>query len=149
MAINPYQNYLSDASENIGKILSHQTASLTASSETSKKNIKDALGAQVHHFTTDSAGLFTDPVYGGFKRDLTPLIFGDPSQTRIELTPPYSQLADHPFSSRYPIIPGQRKAAQGPSFARFQRLGQDENLSLLSHRSAHYTSHRYPADSYR
>jgi len=120
----PYSDYLSDAAGQIDKVLSHQTTPLTGNSVTNQKKIKDALGAHVHHFTTDSSGLFTDPVYGGFKKDLTPLVFGNPTQKRIDFSPPYAELADHSFNSRYPIIPGQRKAAQGPSFAALRDWGK-------------------------
>ncbi len=120
----PYSDYLANAAGDIEKIISHQTSALTAGSQSSQKKIKAALSAQVHHFTTDSGGLFTDPVYGGFKRDLTPLLFGEPSQRRVDFSPPYPELADYSFSSRYPIIPGQRKAAQGPSFAALRDWGK-------------------------
>jgi len=120
----PYASYVSDTNEHFDKILSQQSTSLSASSVSRKKLVKAAIGAQVHHFTTDSGGLFTDPVLGGFKKDLTALLFGQPAETRIEFIPPYPDLAADPFSSRYPIIPGQRKAAQGPSFAALRAWGQ-------------------------
>ena len=125
----PYSDYLTDAAGKIDKVLSHQTTPLTGGTEINQKKIKDALGAHVHHFTTDSGGLFTDPVFGGFKKDLTPLVFGNPSQKRIDFSPPYAELADHPFNSRYPIIPGQRKAAQGPSFAALRDWGKMKTSS--------------------
>ncbi len=125
----PYQNYLTQAHTKIDTVFSHKSTALTANSMAGIKSLDGALGAHFHHFTTNSGGLFTDPVYGGFKKDLTPLLFADLESTRIEFTPPNSALSEYPFSSRYPIIPGQRKISQGPSFAAFRDWGKFKTVS--------------------
>jgi len=101
----------------------------------SAKNTKDvstALGADFNHFTTDASGLFTDPIYGGMKHDLTPLLFGDPSKSSIIFTSPAASTALNPFSSNYPIIPGPRHLSHGPSYDALRYWGKQKYVSGLS-----------------
>lgn len=120
---NPYQDYIAESSNQIEKIITSHSAPLALNDDAKRTASKKAIGAHYHHFTTEASGLFTDPVYGGYKKDLSPLLHGDPTVAEIRFENPNNELAAHSFSSRYPVIPGERKAAQGPSFAAFRDWG--------------------------
>ncbi len=124
--------------ENAGKLVSYGSLKL-AMADRGHGQMAAALAAQYHDFTDESFGLFTDVVYGGFKKDLHPLIFGNPGESRLLLEAPNSELGRFAFSSRYPIIPGNRKVALGPSFAALRSwgmLGEAKNKNAGTTRAA-------------
>jgi hypothetical protein len=98
---------------NESEMLSYASAALfSADAKTTAKS----LASHFNHFTDDSSGLFTDPILGGIKKDLTPLLFGHPAQPSLSFKPPVASAADFPFESSYPIIPGTRHLTHGPNF---------------------------------
>ncbi|NWK56570.1 hypothetical protein HW115_13190 [Verrucomicrobiaceae bacterium N1E253] len=116
--------------ENSGKlIVSYGNTPLSVSNV---DDVRVALGQDFNHFTIDGAGLFTNPVYGGLKKDLTPLLFGEPSQTTVNYASPSPTTAAHDFSSNYPIIPGPRHLAHGPSFDALRYWGKQKYLSGMA-----------------
>lgn len=102
-------------------VLSYASAALF--SDDSKATAK-SLASHFNHFTDDSSGLFTDPILGGIKKDLTPLLFGHPAQPSLSFKPPSASTADFPFESSYPIIPGTRHLTHGPNFDALRYWGQ-------------------------
>ncbi|MEO1858067.1 MAG: hypothetical protein ABGY95_11995 [Rubritalea sp.] len=103
------------------EILSYTSAAFL-SSQTSVT--ARSLASHFNHFTNDSSGLFTDPIFGGIKKDLTPLLFGNPDHPRISFKPPSTSTAEFPFESSYPIIPGVRHLTHGPNFDALRYWGR-------------------------
>ena len=114
---------------NEGQMISYKNAAFL-SNDTQATTI--ALATYYNHFTNDSSGLFTDPIYGGIKKDLSPLLFAQPSQASLNFEPPSPTTADSAFSSSYPIIPGQRHLAHGPNFDALRYWGKLKYSSKLS-----------------
>ena len=130
----PYDKFVKDGEVGAGKVMTRASISLAAPSHVSSSALHQATKGNFHDFTVFSPGLFTDPVLGGFKKDLTPLIFGMRRSANVSFRPPNSQLAKFPFSSDYPIIPGRRRAVLGPSFAALRHWGKQKYLPRLKNR---------------
>ncbi|MCP5536028.1 MAG: hypothetical protein H7A51_07300 [Akkermansiaceae bacterium] len=128
----PYTNYLESGRARFGKVASYKTAAMTASTASQREALARAFGSHFHHLTTDGAGLFVDTALGGLKKDLTPLLFGDPQQASITMASPGASVASHAFSSDYPIIPGRYHGVLGPSFGGLRYWGRMKELSGLS-----------------
>lgn len=82
-----------------------------------------------NHFTIDSGGLFTNPVTGGLKRDLTPLLLAKKSSPSLDFELA-SNDSSRAFSSRLPIIPGQQHGVLGPSFDALRNWAQHAHTDL-------------------
>ncbi len=131
----PYSDYMENSKGDFGKVVTYRTAAMTGGSEVKRKALAEALGSHFHHFTTDGAGLFVDTALGGLKKDLTPLLFGDPKQESITMASPHPSVAPHGFSSDYPIIPGAEHGVLGPSFGALRYWGRMKALSGLANGS--------------
>jgi len=116
----PYASYMASAKGNYGKIITDKSAGLVENSDV----LRSALGADFHHLTTQGAGLFTDVVMGGMKKDLSPLMFGNQSEEIVSFVSPGATVSAHDFSSDTPIIPGPRHAVLGPSFGAIRYWGR-------------------------
>lgn len=123
-----YENLESDIEASGKVIVTYKNASLTSSDT---EGLSVAMGADFNHFTTDSSGLFTNPIYGGLKKDLTPLLFGSPNSPSITFNSPSSTTAPQPFASSYPIIPGPRHLSHGPVFDALRYWGKQKYTSGL------------------
>lgn len=108
--------------------LSYSSATLVSDDSQATAN---SLAANFNHFTNDSSGLFTDPIFGGIKKDLTSLLFAHPSQLSLNFEAPNATTAEFPFSSSYPIIPGTRHLTHGPSFDALRYWGKLKYLAGL------------------
>lgn len=73
----------------------------------------------LHDYTTESYGMHVDVQNGGFKYDLTPLVFANPEKKSITFTNNEVE-----FSSDYPIIPSTRKTVLGPRYGHLRAWGK-------------------------
>ena len=128
----PFASYVAAVHGNDGKVITDQSAGMVAGSPTQRKALQQAIGAHFHHFTTHGAGLFVDVAVGGFKKDLAPLLFGDPARERVSLAIPDSSGVALDFSSDDPIIPGSHHAVLGPSFGALRYWGRLKSLKGIS-----------------
>jgi hypothetical protein len=107
----PFENLNAQLEPHAGKFATFGSLGLALTDEIQRAKLKQ-IG---NHFTIDSGGLFTNPVTGGLKRDLTPLLLAKKSDPSVEFA-----LGDgdtqYSFSSRMPIIPGQEHGVLGPGF---------------------------------
>jgi hypothetical protein len=94
-----------------GKFATFGSVDLALTEETQRAK----LGQLGNHFTIDSGGLFANPVTGGLKRDLTPMLLAKKSDASVEFALSYGG-KQYAFSSRLPVIPGQEHGVLGPGF---------------------------------
>jgi len=126
-----YDSFISDGASEFPKVMTRETAALTGDSVGDVRGLRDSIRENFHDFTVFSPGLFTDPVLGGFKKDLTPLLFGAGSSKTVSFASPNAELASFPFASNYPIIPGNRRGTLGPSFDAMRHWGRQKYLRGL------------------
>ncbi len=112
---NPDGGNLEENVRDISKMLTRDTASLVETSDRGAEAVKDL----IHDVSVYSQGLPIDPVLGGLKKDLTPLLFGGGDET-VSFNPPNATASNQGFSSNFPIIPGFRHGFSGPKFASFR-----------------------------
>jgi len=122
----PYQGYVALVKGESGTLVSDRTVELLDASE----GFRGALGADFHSFTTHGSGLFVDVALGGLKKDLTPLMFGNPEREVIVFPAPLASVAKFDFSSELPMIPGAYHAVLGPSFGALRYWGRMKYLEL-------------------
>jgi len=96
---------------------------------------KDQLKERFFDLTTYAYGMHTNVQYGGFKRDLTPLLFAKKDLRTNEYKPPHSELADYAFNTDYSIIPGERHAVMAPDFNALRHWGLSRYMAGLSSQS--------------
>lgn len=107
----PFGNLNSNLKPHVGKFATYGTVGLLLTTDTQRAKLRQ-LG---NHFTIDSSGLFTNPVTGGLKRDLTPLLLARKNDPSVDFAMSNGG-ASFAFSSRLPIIPGQEHGVLGPGF---------------------------------
>jgi len=108
-----------------GKIVSYATAALT---QPNREQIREALKQKYHHFTVYSPGLFVDTMFGGLRKDLTPLLMAGKDQQSIHFENSEGDIRNV-FSSEYPIIPGPDHGVLGPSFAALRDWAQQSYVT--------------------
>lgn len=93
-------------------------------------DIKLSMQRQFHALTTTSYGMHINTMYGGFKKDLTPVLFGNSTEKEIELPAiegsrgmPLLGANSYNFSSDLPIINSSRKSVLGPRFNHLRNWG--------------------------
>ncbi|MGB2427942.1 MAG: hypothetical protein ACPIGG_00450 [Akkermansiaceae bacterium] len=116
----PYRGFLKGLQPHHGKIVSYATAGL---SQNDNPALCDALAHDYLHFTTYAAGLFTDTLMSGLRRDLTPLLMAHRDKEEIQMSIA-GESGPSFFSSSYPIIPGPAHGVLGPSFAALRDWAQ-------------------------
>jgi len=87
---------------------------------------KTDLSAAYYDFTTKGSGMHTNVQLGGFKKDLTPILFGEKSSKTIDLSLTENSTVDkitNIFKSSYPIIPGEGHTVIGPCFDDLRNWG--------------------------
>jgi len=129
---SPYDTFISAGKSELGRVLTHETAALTGRSASEVLSYRNAFRQNFHDLSVYAPGLFTNTVHGGFKKDLTPLLFGQQASRTVSFTSPNAETAANAFSSSYPIIPGQRRAVMGPSFDALRHWGLKKYTSGLS-----------------
>ncbi len=121
----PFENLNSNLKPHYGKLATFGSVGLALTTETQSAKLRQ-LG---NHFTIDSGGLFTNPVTGGLKRDLTPLLLAKKSDLSVEFTQSLGG-KQYSFSSRLPIIPGQEHGVLGPGFDALRDWAQHAHSNL-------------------
>jgi hypothetical protein len=121
----PFGNLNSNLKPHVGKFAKYGTVGLALTTDTQREMLRQ-LG---NHFTIDSSGLFTNPVTGGLKRDLTPLLLAKKSDPSVEFIQSYGG-KQFTFSSRLPIIPGQEHGVLGPGFDSLRDWAQHAHTNL-------------------
>ncbi len=121
----PFGNLNSNLKPHVGKFATYGTVGLALTTDTQREKLRQ-LG---NHFTIDSSGLFTNPVTGGLKRDLTPLLLAKKSDPSVEFIQSYGG-KQFTFSSRLPIIPGQEHGVLGPGFDSLRDWAQHAHTNL-------------------
>ncbi|MDB9741657.1 hypothetical protein OAB00_02260 [Akkermansiaceae bacterium] len=125
---------VSDFSEEILSLESIELANVSVTERISDK----ALANHYHDFTNFSYGMQINTRLGGFKKDLTAVVFGVPGVDTLELMSLESldnseseenEESEEGFSSRYPIIPSPRKTVLGPRFETLRNWGQLRELA--------------------
>jgi hypothetical protein len=81
----PFENLNAQLEPHAGKFATFGSLGLALTDEIQRAKLKQ-IG---NHFTIDSGGLFTNPVTGGLKRDLTPLLLAKKSDPRLGATRAY------------------------------------------------------------
>lgn len=119
-----YDTYVEEATKRADHIVSYGSASL---SQNGNVDLRVALQADYHDFTTSSSGLFTDTLMSGLRYDMTPLLFSYKSEKTVNFQNDDNSLN---FSSSYPIIPGKNHAVLGPSFGALRNWGQHMHTKL-------------------
>lgn len=107
----PFRNFNAALEPHFGKLITYGSIVLALDETAGREYLRQ----HWNHFTVDSGGLFTNPVTGGLKRDLTPLLLGRKDDASLELNLNVGG-EERFFSSRLPIIPGQEHGVLGPSF---------------------------------
>jgi len=96
------------------KYASYSTIRLAHEGDSLRQALKDSF----HDLTVSSFGMPIDTALGGFKKDLTPLLQGDPNRPFVSFTSPSEEsVFPSRFDSNAPIIPGRRHATMGPKFS--------------------------------
>lgn len=121
----PFGNLNSNLKPHVGKFATYGTVGLLLTTDTQRAKLRQ-LG---NHFTIDSSGLFTNPVTGGLKRDLTPLLLARKNDPSVDFAMSNGG-ASFTFSSRLPIIPGQEHGVLGPSFDALRDWAQHAHANL-------------------
>ena len=118
----PYRHYRQKAMGVRDRLVSYGSAELVGKGESGVgDDLRKALAANYHDFTTDSSGLFTDSLLSGMRYDLTPLLFANKGASVVDFVHPET---GELFSSSYPIIAGASHAVMGPSLAALRDWGQ-------------------------
>jgi hypothetical protein len=121
----PFGNLNSNLKPHVGKFATYGTVGLALTTDTQRAKLRQ-LG---NHFTIDSSGLFTNPVTGGLKRDLTPLLLARKNDPSVDFAMSNGG-ASFTFSSRLPIIPGQEHGVLGPGFDALRDWAQHAHTNL-------------------
>ena len=105
-------------------------------------DVKTSLRRQFHSLTSSSYGMHINTMYGGFKKDLTPILFGDSAKKEIRLTilensdgSSFLSSSNYNFSSDLPIINSTRKSLLGPRFNHLRSWG------LMKYDTGLFTKH--------
>jgi hypothetical protein len=121
----PFGNLNSNLKPHVGKFATYGTVGLALTTDTQRAKLRQ-LG---NHFTIDSSGLFTNPITGGLKRDLTPLLLARNNDPSVDFAMSNGG-ASFTFSSRLPIIPGQEHGVLGPGFDALRDWAQHAHANL-------------------
>jgi len=121
----PFQDLNAAMQPHVGKFATYGSAGLAVDGP----EVQQSLRSQRNHFTVDSAGLFTNPVTGGLKHDLTPLLLGSRNESSVDFDLSLGG-RNYSFSSRLPIIPGQEHGVLGPSFDALRNWAQHAHDDL-------------------
>ena len=121
----PFENLNAKLKPHDGKFATYGSLELALTEETQRAKLRQS----GNHFTIDSSGLFTNPVTGGLKRDLTPLLLARKNDPSVEFTQSYGG-KQFTFSSRLPIIPGQEHGVLGPVFDSLRDWAQHAHTNL-------------------
>jgi len=114
----PLRHFVSESLRSLGKVVSFETAELAAPSSA------DELDSYRHHLTVYSAGLFTNPITGGLKKDLTSMLFSASASETVSFVPPYAHTSPYTITSAHPIIPSVRHDMLGPKLGALRDWGR-------------------------
>lgn len=114
-----FKHFLSEATKNRAKMISYP--SITLATPSSKLGLKTSY----HDITSQSEGLFTNTLQGGFRKDLTPLLFGYKDKpTDISFAPPKNHhLSLTPDNDKSPIIASQQHDVLAPTLGALRHWG--------------------------
>ena len=116
---SPESGNLEQDVRDVRKLVTVNTSAL-ASSDRGNVQIEDF----IHDVSVHSQGMAIDPVLGGLKKDLTPLISSGEKGESVTFRTPSDSVALQDFSSDFPIIPGFRHGFSGPKFGSLRHWAQ-------------------------
>ena len=116
----PFEEFQDKALPDKDKIISMNSSHLT---QDAPIDAKESLGRFTHDLTYHSPGMFINTAMGGFKRDLTPLLFAKKGDKTVVFAAPSGRISDTAFSSDYPIIASKYHDVLAPTFSALRYWG--------------------------
>ena len=122
----PFLDFYDFAISHKDKIISMQSSSLT---QDPSSKIQEWMKYYAHDFTHHAPGMYTNPVLGGFQRDLTPLLFAHSEKKVVSFSPPSERISEQVFHSEYPIIRCVNHDVLAPTFSALRYWGLKKYLN--------------------
>jgi len=123
---SPFIDFHDRAVSQRDKIISMASLNLPNSSSTETRELMKYFS---HDLTHHAPGMYTNPVLGGFQRDLTPLLFANSNDKIVTFTPPSERISEQAFHSDFPIISSYNHDVLAPTFSALRYWGLQKYIT--------------------